>query len=433
MIKYGHPPRGDAGFSLRLSIFWIFFMQFGGYMKKWLKITIIVLSITLIIFIGYFLIQKYLRYKEEERIRNAIIKVDLVSNLNIEFNSEIYISDLIESINGTILDNRLINTEKLGLQEINFKYINEENIKVPYKFNVNIVDSIPPVVWLNNTYTIKVGYNKKLEDAIMCADNYDDELLCEIIGNYDVNKIGNYDLTYHAMDSSGNETNQPFTLKVVKSTSSSSSTKKIAFSSIKEKYSTSNAKVGLDVSKWQGTIDFEKVKEAGVDFVYIKLGGQNGIGKDYYLDPKFETNIEGFKKVGIPVGLYYYSYSNSIEQAKKDALWVLEQIKDYEIDLPIAYDWENWSSYNKFHMSFYNLTKTADMFMDTISKNGYETMLYSSKNYLEKIWLNTSHDIWLAHYTDKTNYEGKYRCWQMTSSATIPGIKDNTVDVDICY
>ena len=73
------------------------------------------------------------------------------------------------------------------------------------------------------------------------------------------------------------------------------------------------------------------------------------------------------------------------------------------------------------------------MFMETLKQNGYDSMLYSSKNYLEKIWLKTSFPTWLAHYTTKTDYQGTYKCWQRTSQAKISGIIGNTVDVDICY
>lgn len=403
-------------------------------MNKILKY-IIWLFIGLILFIGgYIAYKKYQDYLEKERIKNAIIKIDFIDSLEVEFNSEVKLSDLITSINGELIDDFIIDTQKVGLKEIKFKYINEEKIKVPYTFYIMVKDVTAPIIWLNDTYTVNVGYTKKLEDAIMCGDDYDDNPICKVVGEYNTKTIGNYKLVYQAIDFSGNMVEKPFTLKVIKKSSSTSTkTTTIPFGSLYNEYKKNDTKIGIDVSKWQGNIDYDKVKQAGVEFVYIKLGGQNGIGKEYYIDPKFTQNIEGFKRAGIPVGLYFYSYANSIEQAKKDALWVLEQIKDYEIDLPIAFDWENWSSYNNFHMSFNTLTKTAEAFMKTLEAKGYKSMLYSSKNYLEKIWFKTSFPVWLAHYTSKTSYQGEYMCWQRTSSAKIPGITANTVDVDICY
>lgn len=402
--------------------------------KKVVNVILVIGIILVITGFSIFGIQKYQEYKEQERIKNAIIKVELIEELNIPINNEVYVMDLINSINGNIIDNYRIDTSKLGIKDVTFSFINEENIKVPYTFKINIVDVNPPVIWLNDTYSVKVGYSKKLEDVIMCGDDYDDMPTCYIEGEYDFNKVGKYPLVYKAVDESGNKTEKEFTLNVYKkSNSTSSSTKKVYFSDIVKEHKNEFTQIGLDVSKWQGKIDYEKVKDAGVEFVFIKLGGSNGIEGDYYLDPKFKDNIEGFTKVGIPVGVYFYSYANSVLKAKKDAEWVIEQLKGYKIDLPIAYDWENWSSYNKFKMSFNTLTRSAEMFIKTVENNGYQGILYSSKNYLEKIWLKGDYPVWLAHYTSKTNYQGDYDFWQMTSSGVINGITENTVDINIRY
>ena len=165
----------------------------------------------------------------------------------------------------------------------------------------------------------------------------------------------------------------------------------------------------------------------------IKLGGTNGIDGDYYIDPKFKENIEGFLEQGIQVGVYFYSYARTIEQARKEAEFVLNEIKDYKVTLPIAFDWENWSSFNKFGISFKTLSDCANEFIKTVEKSGYSGVLYSSKNYLEKIWNTNGNNVWLAHYTDKTDYSGDYMMWQLTSGGVIPGITENTVDVDILY
>ena len=402
--------------------------------RKVVNVILVIGIIFVLIGLSIFGIQKYQEYKEQERIKNAIIKVELIPELNIPVNIEVYVMDLISSINGKIIDNYKIDTTKLGIKDVTFSFINEENIKVPYTFKINVVDVTPPVIWLNDTYSVKVGYSKKLEDVIMCGDDYDDTPTCYIEGEYDFNKVGKYPLVYNAVDASGNKTEKEFTLNVYKnSNSTSSSTKKVYFKDVVKEHKTENTQIGLDVSKWQGKIDYEKVKDAGVEFVFIKLGGSNGIEGDYYLDPMFKDNIEGFTKVGIPVGVYFYSYANSVLKAKQDAEWVVEQLKSYKIDLPIAYDWENWSSYNKFKMSFNTLTRSAEAFIDTVESKGYEGILYSSKNYLEKIWLKGDYPVWLAHYTSKTNYQGNYDFWQMTSSGVINGITENTVDINIRY
>lgn len=402
-------------------------------MKKGMKSVLIIIVLVSLVIGGVFAYHKYQEYLEEERIKNAIIKIDYINPLEVEFNKEIKLSDLIISINGTLIDDFKIDTSVVGEKEISFKYINEENIKVPRTINLKVVDKIPPVIWLSDTYKINVGTSRKLEDLIMCGDDYDDNPKCSVIGEYNPNQVGDYKLVMEASDFSGNTTRRNFTLKVVNPSKSSGSSSSIPFRSLYNEYKNNNTMIGIDVSRWQGDIDYNKVKEAGVEFVFIKIGGQDGINGEYYLDPKFERNITGFTDVGIPVGLYFYSYANSIENAKADALWVIDHIKNYKIDLPIAFDWENWSKFNNFHVSFNTLTKSAGMFIETLEENGYRGMLYSSKSYLENIWLNNNYTTWLAHYTSQTDYKGSFMCWQRTSLAKISGINANTVDFDICY
>ena len=403
-------------------------------MNRILRIVVIGLFFV-IFFVGACIgFMKYQEYKEYERIKNAVVKIEFKDSLKIPFNSEIKVSDLITSINGDYITDPLIDTSIVGKRKVDFIFLNEENIKVPYSFHVDVIDNTAPSVWLSSTYTIEKG-TKNFKDKIVCADDYDDNPRCEIIGDYDVNNVGNYNLTYEARDFSNNTTRKDFVLKVVNKISNikSEGSSSIPFKSLYNEYKKNNTKIGIDVSRWQGEIDYQKVKEEGVEFVFIKLGGQLGIGKEYYLDPKFKDNILGFKEIGIPVGVYFYSYMNSELQAKKDALWVISQIKNYKIDLPIALDWENWANYNSFHMSFNTLTKSANMFMKTIKEHGYDTMLYSSKNYLVNYWLKKDYPVWLAHYTQKTDYKEDFVCWQRTNLAKISGISENTVDFDICY
>ena len=160
------------------------------------------------------------------------------------------------------------------------------------------------------------------------------------------------------------------------------------------------------------------------------VGGTRGTNGEYFLDKKFIQNIKGANKYGIEAGVYFYSYANSLKHAKKDAKWVLKQIKNYDIDLPIAFDWEEWSSFNDYNLSFFGLTSMAEEFLNVIEEAGYQGMLYSSKTYLDNIWLPTKYDIWLAHYTEETNYQGNYKFWQICDNGKVDGI-DGTVDINI--
>ena len=402
-------------------------------LKKFLtKKNIIIIICFLIIIIGigcYFLIN-YLR------VKNAVIKVTLDDTLETEFLSDVKVSDFISDINGTIVDDYVIDTTDIGKKKIEFEYINDDNIKVKYNYEINVVDNVAPLIWLNNSYTVNVGSDISLTDKILCGDDTDPNPTCEVIGEYNMNEAGTYPLVFKATDNSGNVTEKEFNLIVREpkssGTSSGSVSTKTLFSEVVDAHKTENTEIGLDISKWQGDVDFNALKEAGVEFVIIRVGTSSGINGENLVDSKFEQNINGANKAGIPVGIYFYSYANSEDRAISDALWVLEQIKDYKVDLPIAFDWENWSFYNEFNLSFFGLSSMADSFVKTVRDAGYEGMLYSSKNYLEDIWFKGDYPVWLAHYTTKTNYEGDYEFWQLCNNGRVAGINGD-VDINIRY
>ena len=276
------------------------------------------------------------------------------------------------------------------------------------------------------------GYDKNLTDVIISVDNYDSTPKREIIGDYNFNKVGNYNLTYKVTDNSGNIATKDFVLYVNEKKSNIPSNSFIAFSDIVNEHKTDNTRIGIDVSKWQGEINFEKVKNAGAEFVMIRIGHQNGFGGDYIIDPYFKKNIENATKVGLDVGVYFYSYADSIEQSKKQASWILENLEGHQINMPIVYDWESWSNFNSLNLSSYEFNEIANVFLGEIEKNNYIPMLYSSKNYLENIWNLDEYKTWLAHYTDKTNYEGNYYMWQLCSDGKISGI-NGYVDINVLY
>ena len=103
------------------------------------------------------------------------------------------------------------------------------------------------------------------------------------------------------------------------------------------------------------------------------------------------------------------------------------------MDLEIVFDWENWDYFQEYDLSFFSLTETAKAFINTVEKAGYKGMLYSSKYYLDNIWLPLKSNIWLAHYTNQTNYEGQYQVWQICDDGKVDGIADNLVDINIMY
>lgn len=397
--------------------------------KKVIIIISIVVGILLLSTGGYFL-YKYIR------VKTAKVEIKLVENLEANFADTLRVSFFIESINGKIVDDYVIDTDKLGKKTINFEFVNEDGIKIKYSYVIDVVDKEAPLIWLGKSYNVTKGSEDYLLDKIMCGDNYDNNPKCYIEGEYNLDEVGSYKLVFKAEDSNGNKAEKKFTLNVNESKKggSNSNTEKVTtdFSQIVKDYKNDDTQIGIDVSKWQGDIDFSKLKASAVEFVIIRVGSSNGLNGENFVDSKFIQNVKNANAVGIPVGIYFYSYASTIDRAISDAKWIVEQIKDYKVDLPIAFDWENWGSFNKFDVSFFGLTNIAKGFMDTIKDAGYDAMLYSSKTYLENIWLPTSYPVWLAHYTKNTNYTGDYSFWQICSNGRVDGISGD-VDINIRY
>lgn len=359
-------------------------------------------------------------------------KVDVYSNKNID--------DFITIPSGKLLTKQKINTEKLGKQELSFLYENEKGKKKKGILTIEVVDEEEPLIWLSGSYRVKVGSNIDLEEEILCADNYDSHPTCKIEGEYDLNTVGTYQLTYIAKDNSNNEERVPFNLIVYEPPSTtknntatvSSEVSGTEFSEVLKTYKTKNTEIGIDVSKWQGDIDFKKVKKAKASFVMIRVGSQQGVNGEYILDPYFKTNMENALKNNLKVGVYFYSYAHNEKEAKKQAAWVLKQIKKYDLSLPIAFDWECYNNFNQMELSLFELNQVAESFLEKVEKAGYEGILYGSKNYLNNIWKYHESNVWLAHYTKQTDYESDYMMWQLCQDGKIEGIT-TAVDINVLY
>lgn len=373
---------------------------------------------------------------------NGCVRIDknvdehiILKNNNIEVYSDIYLYDLFETKDIKLkTKNKLVNTKNIGEKTYSIEYI-YNNKNYDYNLTYNIVDTTPPQYFGGTNKTVAKNYQGELCDLLMYADNYDKFPTCFIEGYFNLEEVGTYKLVYNLKDSSKNTTKVNITLNVVeKEKSSNSSThKKIEFSDVLQKYKNENTEVGIDVSKWQGEIDFEKVKNAGATFVMMRIGVQTKQNGELQIDPYFEQNIKNAKKAGLKVGVYLYSIATSGKEAIKHAEWVIKTLKNEELDLPIVFDWENWSEWNKYNMSLFDINDIANKFIERINNKGYLGMLYSSKYYLENIWINKyEYPVWLAHYTEKTNYKGKYMMWQLSNTGRIDGINGD-VDINILY
>lgn len=191
---------------------------------------------------------------------------------------------------------------------------------------------------------------------------------------------------------------------------------------------------GIDVSKWQGEIDWKKVKAAGIKFAMIRLGYGSSKGDACGFDGYFEKNVKNAIAAGIDIGCYFYSYATSVAAAKKEAAYVINVLQKYKgvFTYPVAFDLEDKTQQG---LGKQVLTDMVIAFGDAIEKAGFYCSLYSNPSWM-KSYLDADRvkrfDLWLAHWTDKTNYAGAYGMWQNSSSGKVNGINGN-VDTDFAY
>lgn len=208
-------------------------------------------------------------------------------------------------------------------------------------------------------------------------------------------------------------------------------------------------KIGIDVSKYQGTIDWNAVKRDGIDYVMIRAGfrgyGSNGSLNE---DPKLDEYARGARAAGLDVGIYFFSQATNYQEGVEEANYTIGLIKKYDITYPVAFDTEDSSSPDNTGradgIDVQARTDAAKGFCSTIKKSGYKTLIYASPSWIKEnldIKQLSEYDVWLANYTGATqedplkkptNYKGKYVMWQYTDAGTVNGIKGK-VDCDLFY
>lgn len=351
------------------------------------------------------------------------------SNITLGYYEDAFFEDFIDTTYS--LENGVFDTTVLGEHSVIVSYIDGDT-KYEEEVSYNVKDLDEPIIIMGNSYTIELGSEFNYKEKFIIADNYDSQVNCDLDGEYSVFELGTYNLTITCIDSSENEHTEEFTLKVVEEVESSSYNPTILyFSNIVEEYKTENTKIGIDVSKWQGSIDFETVKDAGAEFVIIRAGYSTSSGY-FYEDTYFETNLKNAKEAGLDVGIYFYSQSTSVDAAISEAEFVVDLLDGVELELPISYDWEIWSEFNDLSMSLIEFNNMKNSFINTVESYGYEGMNYGSLYYLRYIYDKNS-PTWVAHYEiTETTYEYDYNFWQMTSSGVIDGIS-GYVDINILY
>ena len=194
--------------------------------------------------------------------------------------------------------------------------------------------------------------------------------------------------------------------------------------------------LGIDVSKWQKEIDWDKVKSAGVDFAIIRCGYRGSVTGSLVEDPYFLQNIRGATAAGIKVGVYFFTQAINEVEAVEEASTVVSLIRDFDLDYPVYIDTEGAGGNGRADkLDIETRTAVCEAFCSTIENAGYEAGIYASRNWfyqkLDTVTLE-KYVIWLAEYRSVPLYQGYYQMWQYTSKGSIDGIKGN-VDMNISY
>lgn len=200
---------------------------------------------------------------------------------------------------------------------------------------------------------------------------------------------------------------------------------------------TAESMLGVDVSSYQGDVDWEKVRQAGVEFAMLRAGfrgyGEAGNMKE---DSKVRQNYENATAAGLKVGVYFFSQATSVEEAKEEAEFLLQIIDGWELTMPVAYDWECLADdYRTVDVDSRTVTDCAKAFCDTLEDKGYDTMVYfnpsQSRTQLYMAEL-VDYGFWLAMYSDHMTYEYKVDMWQYTNEGKVPGIKGKA-DINLYF
>lgn len=299
-------------------------------------------------------------------------------------------------------------------------------------------DTTAPM-WLNlpESVSIQVDTEFDINRYVGYIDDCDSDVDIQIEGEVDTSTPGSYPITMTLTDDANNTKTGSMTVKVYRPSGGGGgggggedTHTTLAYSDFMARYPGDDIAYGIDVSRYQGDIDFNRVKAAGCEFVYLRAMIYNNgeLGEDR----KFEEYYVDAKAAGLKIGVYYYSTDCNLEELHEHCNELLKVLADKEIDLPVAFDWESWSHFQKYKMSIVDINNLFYEFAGIMTENGYGTILYASKYYLEIIWEPADYDVWLAHYVKETSYEGDYTMWQTGSIGRIDGCSED-VDTDILF
>lgn len=197
---------------------------------------------------------------------------------------------------------------------------------------------------------------------------------------------------------------------------------------------------GIDVSEFQGYIDWKQVKDSGIDFAFIRIGCRTYADGGIIYDQRFQENLYSADRAGIKTGVYFFSQALTVEEAIEEADAVIECIEPFNITYPVVFDWEIiYEDYARTdEISIDELADCCIAFCERVKEAGYTPMIYqNTSTLLSKVDLPRikEYDIWLADYTDdhsEPSYYYDYHIWQYASDGKVPGIATD-VDLNVSF
>lgn len=194
--------------------------------------------------------------------------------------------------------------------------------------------------------------------------------------------------------------------------------------------------LGIDVSEHQEVIDWQQVKASGMEFVMIRVGWRGYTQGELFADTLAQTHYAGAKAAGLKVGAYIFSQATSAEEGIEEAEYLLEQTKDWEIDMYLALNWEHVGEENRTAaVDARTLTDITKAFCQTVSNANRRPMVYfdaylaSTRLFLDEL---TNYPFWLAQYAEEIDFSHPVKMWQYTCAGAVPGI-DEDVDINQYY
>ncbi|MDE6781969.1 MAG: glycoside hydrolase family 25 protein [Ruminococcus sp.] len=194
---------------------------------------------------------------------------------------------------------------------------------------------------------------------------------------------------------------------------------------------------GIDVSEFQGYIDWQQVKNAGIEFAFVRIGCRTYDDGGIIFDERFKENLYSADRAGIKTGVYFFSQALTVEEALEEADAVIEAIRPFNITYPVVFDWEIIAEdYARTdNISVESLSDCCVAFCERIKEAGYTPMIYQNKStllYNVDLPRVKEYDIWLAEYNDEPTYYYDFKIWQYASDGHVAGISSE-VDLNVSF